>query len=207
MSLIENAREYFQAHEGPPAYIALFILIVLGCMGLPFNPDLLLLLAGGLTTLGYFNTAIIIPLAFSAILTGDILTFTLGKRIGHRVLGQLSQHRFFGKIFTVRRIRIARIFIKKKGKKAFFWIRFMPGMRTILFFTSGSLQARYRDFLFYNTISTAIYVPSMILFSQVLIPHLAEWKKVAILLLSILAIGLIVRTKNKLSPLSLKDDE
>lgn len=152
---MEQARELLLQFTGPTGY-AFFYGLIMSCgMGAPFNSDFCLITASVLASLGYFDIRILMALAFFALLSGDTFTFFLGRKFGKSILGR----RPFRWLFKPEKIALAEHFLQTRGEKFLFVVRFLPLIRTVLFFTAGSLQVRPRAFYLYNATATAIYLP------------------------------------------------
>ena len=52
---------------------------------------------------------------------------------------------------------------KEKGQRLLFFARFMPGLRTAVFFSAGTLRIPFRTFFLYDGIAALISVPTIIL--------------------------------------------
>jgi membrane protein DedA with SNARE-associated domain len=152
---MEQAREFLTHFQGVGGYITFFF-IIMGCgMGLPFNSDLCLIAASVLAAMGYFNLKILMILAWFAILTGDTAVFFVGRKWGKKLLSV----RPFSWLFKPEKIAMAETFLNTRGTKFLFIVRFLPLIRTVLFFTAGSLQVAPRTFFKMDTAATFIYLP------------------------------------------------
>lgn len=152
---MEQARELLTQFSGPTGYLFFYALIMSCGMGAPFNSDFCLITASVLAALGYFDLKILMVLAFFALLSGDTFTFFLGRKFGKPILNR----RPFRWVFKPQKIALAEHFIQTKGEKFLFVVRFLPLIRTVLFFTAGCLQVRPRMFYAMNAFSTLIYIP------------------------------------------------
>lgn len=152
---MEQAREFLTHFQGPAGYVT-FYFIIMGCgMGFPFNSDLCLITASVLAAMGYFNLKILMLLAFFALLSGDTVTYFVARHWGKRLL----QVRPFSWLFSAEKIATAENFLNTRGTKFLFIVRFLPLIRTVLFFSAGCLQVKPRTFFSMNSSATAIYVP------------------------------------------------
>jgi membrane protein DedA with SNARE-associated domain len=156
---MEQAREFLTQFSGPQGYLAFFALIMSCGMGAPFNSDFCLITASVLAAMGYFNLKILMVLAFFALLTGDSFVFFIGRNFGKALL----LRRPFRWIFKPEKVVIAERFIHTRGEKFMFVVRFLPLIRTVLFFTAGSLQVRPKMFYLGNAVATAIYLPALMI--------------------------------------------
>jgi len=104
---------------------------------------------------GLVDIHIMVVVAFAGVLIGDSTIFFLGHRYG----SVLTRKPFFEKILSPARLATIREKFHERGNKIVFAGRFMPGLRTPIFFTAGSLHLPYRVFIFYDGMAALISVP------------------------------------------------
>jgi membrane protein DedA with SNARE-associated domain len=151
---MEQAKEFLTQFNGPEGYL-FFFLSLIGCgIGLPMNSDLILIAASMLAAMGIFKLPFLIPIAFLGLLTGDTINFFVARRFGPILLKKAP----FKWILSPSKVEQAEEFLERRGSKFIFCIRFLPLVRTALFFTAGSLQTRPRIFYLLNGASTVIYL-------------------------------------------------
>ena len=132
--------------------------LVAACgMGFPWNSDITLITASVLAALGYFDLKILVVLAFLALMTGDTVIFFVGRRWGKSLL-RIAPFKW---IFKPEKIAMAEKFLNTKGEKFLFIVRFLPLIRTPLFFSAGSLQVKPRTFYIMDATATLIYLPTL----------------------------------------------
>ena len=119
------------------------------------NSDFCLITASVLAALGVFNLKILIPIAFCALLTGDSITFFVGRKWGRHILAAKP----VCWVLSPKKVELAEHYLNTKGTKFLFIVRFLPLIRTVLFFTAGSLRVRPRTFYLMDMAATAIYLP------------------------------------------------
>ena len=152
---MDQAREFLTHFQGPQGY-ATFYAIIMGCgMGLPFNSDFSLITASVLAAMGYFDLKILMVLAWFALLSGDTVTFFVGRKWGKKLLGIKP----FSWLFTAEKIAVAEHYLNTRGTKFLFIVRFLPLIRTVLFFTAGCLQVKPKTFYLMDGLATLIYLP------------------------------------------------
>jgi membrane protein DedA with SNARE-associated domain len=93
------------------------------------------------------------------VLAGDAIMFSLGRRFGSLLLDRWP----FKSLFGHGRADRARTFLQSHGPKVLFSARFMPGLRSVVFFTSGTLGIPLRTFLFYDGMAALLSVPALVL--------------------------------------------
>ncbi|CAJ1180502.1 Protein DedA [Companilactobacillus paralimentarius] len=131
--------------------IFLMIFIETGIVVLPFLPgDSLLFLCGSLAAISNssLNPLLLIVLLGLAASLGDSLNFEIGKRFGEHI----SQSPRWQKIVKPKHLQQAHEFFDRHGNSAIFLGRFMPIIRTLVPFTAGGSEMKYKNFLIYNII-------------------------------------------------------
>src|SRR5689334_17065844 len=71
-------------------YVAVFALLVAGGLAVPVPEEAIQLGAGVLSHEGYLRLAVVIPVAWLGIVTGDFLWFSLARRHGPALLSRTS---------------------------------------------------------------------------------------------------------------------
>ena len=145
-------------YYGPIPYLAIFLILLLCGLGLPIPEDITLFAAGVLTYYGVCDVWIMIAVCFIGVLVGDTFVFWLGHHFGRRLLKKWPFKTFLdeGKIESIR------IKLKDHRGKVLFAARFMPGVRSTVFFTTGLLHIPYRNLLLYDGLAALISVPAIV---------------------------------------------
>jgi membrane protein DedA with SNARE-associated domain len=152
-----------QSFDALTVYGVGFLVIVICGLGVPIPEDVTLLTMGYLTYLPlpdgsprpHANIVLASAIAFVACMVGDGIMFSIGRRYGMSIV----RHRPFRWVLTPARIERARRTVEHHGPKMLFAARFMPGIRSVGFFTAGSLGTPYLKFLTYDGLAGAISVP------------------------------------------------
>ncbi|MBC7397594.1 MAG: DedA family protein [Bdellovibrionales bacterium] len=152
---MDQAREFLTHFSGPQSY-AIFYFILIGCgLGLPFNSDLMIISASVLAALGYFKLIFLMPIAYLGLLSGDTINYWVARTYGKKILSI----RPFRWLLNPQKVCAAETYLNQKGTRFLFFVRFLPLIRTVLYFTAGSLQVPPRTFFLMDGLSTLIYVP------------------------------------------------
>ena len=155
---MEGWLEQLQLLQGLPAYALVFGLLVACGIGAPMNEDVVLLAAAALTLTGVMQPLPLIAVAWFGLIAGDALIFHWGYRYGARIL----RHRWFARILPGQRLTAAQERVRRGGPASIFVIRFLPGIRTALFFAAGTLKIPYRTFFLFNGLAAAIELPLLV---------------------------------------------
>jgi membrane protein DedA with SNARE-associated domain len=142
----------------------------------------------------------LIPIAFLGLLTGDSINFFIARKFGPVLL----KKRPFKWILSEAKVKQAEDFLSKRGSQFVFCVRFLPFIRTALFFTAGSLQISPRVFYFLNGASTLIYLFAILNLSysagehiDVLISTFKRFQFVLLGLFVVSAVYLLIKGKPK----------
>lgn len=158
MSNIDLWIQKLNALQGFPSY-SLLLLLLVGCgIGMPLNEDLLILAAASLTLTGLFDPLVLIVVCIVGVVVGDFLIFHWGRKYGT----QLMKTRLGSKILNPEKFESFQKQMKSAGPYYLFVTRFLPGIRTPLFFAAGTLKFPYRSLWFYDTLAACIEVPLMV---------------------------------------------
>lgn len=130
-------------------YLGIFLLLILGGIGLPFPEDVTLLLSGFLMA-----DKLITPLpAFLVIYLGLLITdfslFLAGKKYGRKIV----EHKRFRKIISRDKLSKLEEKFKKWGILVIFLGRHVLGLRAQIFIASGLMKMPFIKFIFADAIS------------------------------------------------------
>lgn len=144
-----------------PLYAHLLVLGVLfiSGMGVPIPEDISLITAGILVSMGKMSFLTAHIVGFVGVLSGDCILFFLGKTYGVGLL----KNRFFKKLFSQKRLDKARVQIQKNGRLICFVARFLPGIRSAVFFTAGTMGVKTYVFLSLDGLAAVLSVPFWII--------------------------------------------
>ena len=145
-------------HSGPVPYLIVFALLMACGFGLPMPEDVILFAAGMMSYYGAADVWIMILVCFAGVILGDTSVYLIGAFYGRR----LRKTAFVKRLLPPARMRIVRRKLHEQGNKVIFAARFMPGLRTPVFFTSGTLHLPIRVFLFYDGMAALISVPTIV---------------------------------------------
>jgi membrane protein DedA with SNARE-associated domain len=143
------------AHWG---YLALFLLVVLGNIGLPVPEETILVLAGYMCWRGELNVFIVLVIAIVSAVGGDNVGYWLGHRWGRATL-----ERHAGWILGhPDRLAMMQDFVAKRGALAVFIARFVPGLRFMAGPLAGALGMPVTKFFLANLLGAVTYVPVVV---------------------------------------------
>ncbi|WML33649.1 DedA family protein [Clostridium sp. OS1-26] len=99
----------------------LSILIILGCLGIPTGASLVVIASGAFAYAGEFNIVILLLEIWFFSCAGDSIAYIMWKVIGHKFLNKSLRV----KTYFEPKIKKAQNYLKKHGKGAIFFTRFL----------------------------------------------------------------------------------
>ncbi|HSW46321.1 MAG TPA: DedA family protein [Phycisphaerae bacterium] len=143
-------------------YLGVLVVLLAAGLGVPIPEDVPLLTGGYLCYAGYANVVIMIFVGMAGVLTGDIMLFSIGRKLGHDVLRRRSLRR----MVNPGRLILAERLFAKHGVKIIFAGRFLPGLRPMIFMAAGVLKVPFSMFILVNGLAACISVPTLILLGR-----------------------------------------
>lgn len=137
----------------------LFVLIAIETMGIPVPGETALLTAAIVAARGDLAIEAVIAVAAAAAIVGDNVGFTIGRKLGRRLLtapGPLQRHRM--SVLTV-----GEPFFQRHGPKAVFLGRWVTGLRITSAWLAGANRMAWPTFLFYNAAGGIAWATSVAL--------------------------------------------
>lgn len=144
--------------SGPTPYVIVFVLLLACGFGFPMPEDIILIVAGIMSYYGAADVRWMILVCFAGVMIGDGAVFTIGAKYGRRV----RKFYLVKKILPPARMKMVRKKLHQQGNKVIFSARFMPGLRTPIFFSAGTLHLPAKVFLFYDGLAALISVPTIV---------------------------------------------
>jgi membrane protein DedA with SNARE-associated domain len=129
--------------------------IFLACaLGVPVPEEITLLSAGVLVSTKQLQFGLAVVSGLAGILMSDSTLYFLGRRLGPRVF----LLPLFRTVLTKSRVKWAESRIRRNGPLVCFIGRFLPGLRVVIFTTSGALGIKPRVFLAIDALAAVISV-------------------------------------------------
>jgi membrane protein DedA with SNARE-associated domain len=135
-------------------YLGLFVLLILGTLGLPFPEDGILLLSGFLIAHGVIKPFPAFLVVYSGLLTTDFFLYSVGKKYGRRIV----EHRKFQKIITNDRLSKLEEKFNRWGALVVFFGRHLLGLRAQLFLVAGVMRMSWEKFLSVDALSALLTI-------------------------------------------------
>lgn len=130
---------------GQYGYIALYVLLALGIVGIPVPDELLLTFIGYLTSIGIFNFPAAVTVSLLGAMTGMLVSYWLGRKLGKPVLWK------YGKWIklTPKRLKKAETWFHRYGPWTISFGYFIPGIRHLTCYLSGVSGMSQRKYLLF----------------------------------------------------------
>ena len=145
----------FVGHWG---YLAIFVIVVLGNVGLPVPEESALLAGGYLVWRGDLMWSGVLTVGIVSAVAGDNVGYWIGRRYGPRVLERLR--RLVG--ITPQQFQSMRTFMVRWGSLGVFVARFIPGLRFLAGPLAGTVGLHFTAFIAANVLGAVVYVPVIV---------------------------------------------
>ncbi|MBI4098517.1 MAG: VTT domain-containing protein [Candidatus Magasanikbacteria bacterium] len=149
--------------------------------------DSLLFTVGLLASQGFFNIAILIPVAALMAIVGDNVGYHFGRAVGPKIFTR-EDSLLFRKSYVVK----TKAFYERYGRKTIILARFVPIVRTFAPILAGVGKMDYRTFFIFNVIGGIAWTAGMLGAGFLLgnfvpgIDRYLEWIILGIIFLSVL---------------------
>src|SRR5688572_28694815 len=133
-------------------YTAIFVILILGNVGLPVPEETILTVSGYMIWQGHLRPVPVLLTAIATAVLGDNLAYWIGRRYGQIVLTR---------VLKIRPERIERMqeLVQRYGMLAVFVGRFVAGLRFMAGPLAGSTGLGPLRFFIANLLGALVYVP------------------------------------------------
>jgi membrane protein DedA with SNARE-associated domain len=138
-------------------YVGLFILLILGGLGLPFPEDATLMLGGFLIFNGTVNPVPALLIVYAGLLLADVIVYSFGRTYGETITG----HRWFRKLISPQRLEELKERFKKRGLVFILIGRHIIGIRVQLFLAAGVIKMPLPRFILADGLSATMTITLM----------------------------------------------
>jgi membrane protein DedA with SNARE-associated domain len=136
-------------------YPAIFVVVVLGNVGLPVPEETTLIVAGYMVWQGYFRLSIVLAIGMISAVAGDNIGYWMGRRYGPAALARVAQWA----AVNAERMESMRRFMLRYGSLAVFLGRFFPGLRVMAGPLAGAAGLGVRSFFVAKILGAGVFVP------------------------------------------------
>ncbi|MGE5353243.1 MAG: DedA family protein [Acidobacteriota bacterium] len=146
---------YWIQHYG---YGGIYMLLMLGIVGVPVPDETLLALSGFLAFKGELSLIPAFLSGFLGSITGITISYFIGRGFGRVFLEKYGHYIHL----TKERLEKAREWFKKIGKWALLFGYFIPGVRHVISLLAGSTKMNYPEFAIYTYVGGFIWASTFI---------------------------------------------
>jgi membrane protein DedA with SNARE-associated domain len=139
-------------------YVAIFVLVVFGNMGVPVPEETILVLAGYMIWHGELRWSIVLLVGIVGACGGDNIGYWLGRRYGRAAVDRNAPW----VLGDTHRLARMRTFVERRGPLAVFVARFVPGLRFLAGPLAGALGLGFTSFLTANLLGALVFVPTVV---------------------------------------------
>ena len=139
-------------------YLAIFVFVVLGNLGVPVPEESILVLAGYLVWQGDLRLPLVLLVGILSAIAGDNLGYWLGRRYGQAAIARYGRW----VLLTPARLDATRRFVTRYGAFGVFAARFIAGLRFMAGPLAGSTGLPPLAFVAANALGAVVYVPTMV---------------------------------------------
>lgn len=139
-------------------YLAIFVVVILGNMGIPLPEETILILGGYLVWQGDLRLSLVLAVGIVSAVVGDNLGYWFGREYGQGTIERYS-HWVLG---NSKRLESMRGFVTRYGSLGVFAARFLPGLRFLAGPLAGATGLRPLAFFVANVLGAALYVPVVV---------------------------------------------
>lgn len=139
-------------------YFALFALLVLGGIGLPFPEDTTLILCGFLIFNDVIKTLPALLVVYAGVLLTDLLLYYVGKKYGRMIV----THKRFRKIISREKLSLLEEKFSRRGVLVILLGRHLVGLRAQVLLAAGVMRMSSLKFLVADTLSASLTIAFMV---------------------------------------------
>lgn len=139
-------------------YLAIFVFVILGNVGVPVPEESILILAGYLTWQGDLQLPLVLVVGIASAVAGDNLGYWMGRRYGREAIERYGRR----VLLSPARIEATRRLVTRYGAFGVFAARFIAGLRFMAGPLAGSTGLRPLAFVTANLLGALVYVPAML---------------------------------------------
>ncbi|MBG9736394.1 hypothetical protein ABD86_02925 [Paenibacillus alvei] len=151
-------------------YIALFMLLALGIIGIPVPDETLMVFVGSLTVNGPFQYIPAFAVCLAGSMTGMFISYMVGRRVGKPLLDR------YGKKLklTPQRIKRTEEWFQKYGGWSIVFGYFVPGLRHLTCYFAGMSRMRWTTYLFAAGSGALVWVTTFLTLGHIVGNHWRE---------------------------------
>jgi len=148
-------------------YIALFMLLALGIIGIPVPDETLMVFVGSLTVNGPFQYTLAFAVCLAGSMTGMFISYIVGRRVGKPLLDR------YGKKLklTPKRVERTERWFQKYGSWSIVFGYFVPGLRHLTCYLAGMSRMKWTTYLFAAGSGALLWVATFLTIGHIVGNH------------------------------------
>ena len=139
-------------------YLGLFLLIILGTLGLPFPEDTTLILCGFLISTKVVEPLYVLIVVYASLLISDLMLYFFGKKYGYRIV----THKRFHRIISPERLSRLETKFNKYGILIILLGRHIAGLRSQILLVAGIMKMSPVKFVITDAFSSLFTMAIMV---------------------------------------------
>lgn len=139
-------------------YWGLFLLLVLGGIGLPFPEDTTLILSGFLISANVVKPLPALLVVYVGVLLTDLLLYFVGRKYGRMIV----THKRFRKIISREKLSLLEEKFRRRGVLVILLGRHLVGLRAQVLLAAGVMKMSSLKFLVADTLSASLTIAFMV---------------------------------------------
>lgn len=159
--------DWLLLQNGLIVYVAIFLMLFSGAIGLPIPEDIPLILAGIAAQRQSVNLEIVFLVCYFGVLVGDLIIFTLGKKFGPAIF----QKEWVKSRITSQEVSNLKLKLERRSLLMIFVARHLFYLRTMTFLTCGAVNMSYKRFILSDALAALISIPIMLTLGYVFAEH------------------------------------
>ncbi|MGG2106661.1 DedA family protein [Lysinibacillus pakistanensis] len=145
-------------------YLAIFLMLVLGIVGLPIPDEVLMTIVGYFTNIHVLNYELAIFISFAGALTGMLISYLIGRKVGRPLIDK------YGKWIGLKEKRVIKVerWLKKYGAFSLIFGYFIPGFRHVTCYFAGIGKMELKTYITFAAIGAFLWCFTFITIGKVI---------------------------------------
>ncbi|WP_439020387.1 DedA family protein [Bacillus thuringiensis] len=134
-------------------YLAIFLMLLLGIIGVPIPDEVMMTVVGYFTNINVLNYELAILVSFAGALLGMLISYMIGKKAGRPFIDK------YGKWVGLKEERMDKVskWMEKYGPYSLIFGYFIPGVRHITCYFSGVSKMKLKTYILFAAIGAFLW--------------------------------------------------
>ncbi|MGG5793752.1 DedA family protein [Bacillus nitratireducens] len=134
-------------------YLAIFLMLLLGIVGLPIPDEVIMTVVGYFTNINVLNYELAILVSFVGALLGTVISYMIGKKAGRPFIDK------YGKWIGLKEKRMNKVakWMEKYGPYSLVFGYFIPGIRHITCYLLGVSKMNLKTYILFAAIGAFLW--------------------------------------------------